>query len=364
MSEAPASRSGRVLLRALLLLGVPLVAAAVALHYYAQGGRHIETDNAYVKAHIIVVSAEVGGRVVEVAVRDNQPVAAGQLLFRIDPEPFEVAIARADAQLATVRTDVETLRAEHRVALAEATETEERIRFLTVQLERQQRLKERGMVREDSYDEARHNLEAARARLVAVKERGLRVLAGLGGDSKLPAARHPRYLEAQATRAAAALELARTRISAPAAGTVSNLKLQVGEQVAKGGAVFSLIQAGELWIEANFKETQLANVRVGQTAHIVADAYPGIEWRARVSTISPATGAEFALLPPQNATGNWIKVVQRVPVLLVIVPTAVPTAVPTDQSERPPLRAGMTVAVSVDTGRPRGMPSFLAWLGR
>jgi membrane fusion protein (multidrug efflux system) len=361
MSDAPARRSGsRLLLRIVLLLGVPLVAAAGALHYYAQGGRLVETDNAYVKAHIIVVSAEVGGRVVEVGVRDNEPVTAGQLLFRIDPAPFEVAIARADAQLAAVRTDVETLRAEHRVALAEATETEERIRFLTVQLERQQRLRERGMVREDAYDEARHNLEAARARLVAVKERAARVLAGLSGDPRLPATRHPRYLEAQAAREAAALELARTRISAPAAGTVSNLKLQVGEQVTKGAAVFSLIQAGELWIEANFKETQLANVRVGQTAHIVADAYPGLEWRARVSTIAPATGAEFALLPPQNATGNWIKVVQRVPVLLTIAQTAVAT----DQADRPPLRAGMTVTVSVDTGRPRGMPAFLAWLGR
>jgi membrane fusion protein (multidrug efflux system) len=362
MSEAPMRRPGRRLLRAVLLLGVPLGVAAAALYYYAQGGRYMETDNAYVKAHIIVVSAEVTGRVVEVAVRDIQPVAAGQLLFRIDPAPFEVAIARADAQLAGVRTDVETLRAEHRVALAEAAETEERIRFLSLQLDRQQRLKERGMVREEAFDEARHNLDAARARLVAVQGRAARVLASLGGDPKLPAARHPRYLEAQAARDAAALELARTRVSAPAAATVSNLKLQPGEQVAKGVPVFSLIQAGEPWIEANFKETQLANVRVGQTAHIVADAYPGIEWRARVSTIAPATGAEFALLPPQNATGNWIKVVQRVPVQLVIASTAVST---TEAAvDRPALRAGMTVSVSVDTGRSRGLPEFLAWMGR
>ena len=362
MSETVPRRRARGLLRAILLLGVPLAVAAAGLHYYAQGGRHMETDNAYVKAHIVAVSAEVTGRAVEVAARDNQAVAAGQLLFRIDPVPFELAIARAEAQLAAVRTDVETLRAEHRVALAEATETEERIRFLTLQLERQQRLKERGMVREDAYDEARHNLDAARARLIAVQERAARVVAGLGGDPKLPAARHPRYLEAQAARDTAALELARTRVSAPAAGTVSNLKLQPGAQVAKGVPVFSLIQAGEPWIEANFKETQLANVRAGQSARVVADAYPGVEWRARVSTIAPATGAEFALLPPQNATGNWIKVVQRVPVQLVIVSTAVQA--PEAATERPELRAGMTVSVSVDTGRSRGLPEFLAWLGR
>jgi membrane fusion protein (multidrug efflux system) len=348
----------RKVARALLLLGVPLAVAAIALYFYAQGGRHLETDNAYVKAHIVAVSAEVAGRVMEIAVKDNQPVAQGQLLFRIDPAPFETAVARARAQLANARTDVETLRAEHRVALADATEAEERIRFLTLQLERQGRLREKGMVREDAYDEARHNLEAARARLVSVQERAARALAGLGGDPRLRAENHPRVQEAQAALDAAALDLARTRVQAPAAGTVSNLRLQPGMNVARGVAAFSLIQAGEPWIEANFKETQLAGMRVGQEARVVADAYPGIEWRARVSAIAPATGAEFALLPPQNATGNWIKVVQRVPVLFAIDPAAA------TQGERPALRAGMTVSVSIDTGRSRGLPDLRRLLGR
>ena len=341
------------LLRPLLLIAVPLAAAAAGLHYYASGGRLVETDNAYVKAHIIAVSAEVGGRVTEVAVRDTQPVAAGELLFRVDRAPLEVAIARAEAQMAVVRTDIESLRAEHRVALAEAAEAEERIRFYTRQLERQQQLKERGMSREDVYDEARHNLDVARRKLEAVRERAARVIASLGGDAGLPAQRHPRYLEAQATRDAAALELARTKVSAPAAGIVSNMRLQPGEHVQKGVPVFSLIEAGEPWIEANFKETQLAGVRVGQSARIVADAYPGEEWRARVVAIAPATGAEFAILPPQNATGNWVKVVQRVPVQLAIEPS----------SGAPALRAGMTVTVSVDSGRNRGLPRFLSLLG-
>jgi len=350
------SSTGRKLARALLLVGVPLAVAAGALYIYARGGRHLETENAYVKAHIVAVSAEVAGRVAEVAVRDNQTVEKGQLLFRIDSAPFEMALARARAQLANARTDVETLRVEHRVALAEAAEAEERIRFLVVQLERQGRLKERGMIREDAYDEARHNLDAARARLVAMQERAARVLASLGGDAKLPAERHPRVLEAQAALDAAALEFARTRIAAPTAGTVSNLKLQPGMNVARGVAVFSLIQAGEPWIEANFKETQLAGMRVGQLARVVADAYPGVEWRARVSAIAPATGAEFALLPPQNATGNWIKVVQRVPVLFAIEPA--------QGADRPALRAGMTVSVSIDTGRSRGLPDLRGMFGR
>jgi membrane fusion protein (multidrug efflux system) len=344
--------ASRRLLRAVLLVGVPIAVGAAALMWYARGGRLVETDNAYVKAHIIAVSAEVAGRVIEVAVRDNQAVAAGQFLFRIDPAPFEVAIARADAQMAVVRTDLDSLRAEHRVTLAETAEAQARIDFLTRQLERQQRLKERGMTRDDAVDEARHNLDAARARLVAVKERTARVLASLGGDPNLPVSRHPRYLEAQAARNAAQLDFARTRIAAPAAGVVSNMKLQAGEFVARGVPVFSLIETGDTWVEANFKETQLAGVRVGQAARIVADAYPDVAWQARVSAIAPATGAEFAVLPPQNATGNWVKIVQRVPVHFSIEMAP----------GQPALRAGMTVTVSVDTGRSRGLPEFLSWL--
>jgi membrane fusion protein (multidrug efflux system) len=344
--------------RALLLLGVPLLVAAAALYFYAQGGRHLETDNAYVKAHIVAVSAEIAGRVSEVAVRDNQAVAQGQLLFRIDAVPFETALASARAKLASARTDVASLRADYRVALADAAESEERIRFLGLQLERQRRLREQGMVREEAYDEARHNLETARAHRTALQERAARGLAGLGGDTKLPTERHPRVLEAQAALDSAALELARTRISAPTAGTVSNLKLQPGMNVTRGVAVFSLIQAGEPWVEANFKETQLAGMRVGQVARVVADAYPGVEWRARVNAIAPTTGAEFALLPPQNATGNWIKVVQRVPVLFAIEPAEAAAA------DRPALRAGMTVSVSIDTGRSRGLPDLRGVFGR
>lgn len=356
------SRIGGKATRALLLLGVPLLAVTAALYFYAQGGRYLETENAYVKAHIVAVSAEVAGRVAEIAVRDNQAVAQGQLLFRIDGIPFETALARARAQLANARTDVETLRVELRVALADAAEANERIRFLATQLERQRRLKEQGMVREEAYDEARYNLDAARARFTALQERAARVLASLGGDVKLPVERHPRVLEAQAALDTAALELARTRVLAPTAGTVSNLKLQPGMNVARGVAMFSLIQAGEPWIEANFKETQLAAMRVGQLARVVADAYPGIEWRARVSAIAPATGAEFALLPPQNATGNWIKVVQRVPVLFVIESGAIESA--GTAADHPALRAGMTVSVSIDTGRSRGLPDLRSMFGR
>ncbi|MGE0875113.1 MAG: HlyD family secretion protein [Burkholderiales bacterium] len=346
--------TGRRLLRFVLLIIVPLVAIGIGLVIYARGGRYAETDNAYVKAKVIAISAEVAGRVLEVAVRDNQPVQAGAPLFRVDTAPMEVAMLRAEAQMAVVRTEVESLRGEYRVALAEVAEAEEQIGYLRRQLERQERLKERGMSREDQFDEARNNLDTAQRRVVSSRERAARVLAALGGDPKIPVERHPRYLEARAAREEAKLDLERAIVRAPAGGVVSNMRLQPGEHVQRGMPVFSLVEGGAPWIEANYKETQLSYMREGQPATVEADAYPGVRWRARVSAIAPATGAEFAVLPPQNATGNWVKVVQRVPVILDIEKAG----------GQPPLRAGMTVTVSVDTGHERELPGFLRALLR
>jgi membrane fusion protein (multidrug efflux system) len=202
------------------------------------------------------------------------------------------------------------------------------------------------MSRGDQYDEAVHNLEAARRRLASIREKANRVLANLNGDPKLAGERHPRYGEAKAAYDAAMFDLSRTEIRAAVPGVVSNMKLQVGEFVEQGAPVFSLIESGPVWIEANYKETQLTHMRVGQSATVVADAYPDHPFKAVVDTIAPATGAEFAVLPPQNATGNWVKVVQRVPVRVRVEQAA----------DQPVLRAGMTVTVSVDTGVSRGLP--------
>jgi membrane fusion protein (multidrug efflux system) len=335
------------LIRPTLLIVVPAAAVLIGLYVYARGGREVDTENAYVKANVVAVSAEVSGRVLEVMVHDNQPVQAGAPLFRLDPTPFELAVARASAQMEVVRTDVQSLRAEYRSTLQEAVEAQDRIGFLTRQLERQEKLKEQGMSRADVYDEAKHNLHVAQSRLQTIHEATNRVLAGLLGDPNLPVERHPRYLEAKAMRDAAALDVGRTQVKAPTAGVVSNMKLQVGEHVEKGSSIFSLIQSGPVWVEANFKETQLTYMRPGQTAHVIADAYPDVEFEARVTTIAPATGAEFAILPPQNATGNWVKVVQRIPVLVEVKQ-------PPGQPQQ--LRAGMTVTVTVDTGHDRGLP--------
>jgi membrane fusion protein (multidrug efflux system) len=332
--------------RVFLLVLVPLIAVVTGLYIYATGGREAETDNAYVKANIVPISSAVAGRVIEVVAHDNQPVEAGAVLFRLDPEPYQIAAAGARAQMEVVRATVQSLRAEYRATLQDAAEARSRIEFSEKQLARQEYLKEKGMTRGDTYDEARQNVEVAKRRLASIRERTNRVIAELSGDPDKPVERLPRYAEARAAYDAAMLDVSRAEVKAPFAGVVSNLKLQVGEYVEKGAPMFSLIESNRLWIEANYKETQLTHMAVGQPAKVVADAYPDQEWPARVETIASATGAEFAVLPPQNATGNWVKVVQRVPVRIKVE----------QPPGKPQLRAGMTVNVTVDTGRPRGLP--------
>ena len=332
--------------RIILLVVVPLTVAFAGLYVYARGGARVETENAYVKADIIAVSAELSGRVTEVAVHDNENVEQGVLLFSTVTSTYELAMRRAQAQMDMVRADVDSLKAGYRAAMLEKREAKERIVYLAKQLERQNTLKKHGMGRADKFDEAHHNLDVSRVRLASVEERINTVLASLLNNPSLPPERHPRYVEAQARYEEASIGLQDTNVYAPASGVVSNMKLQRGEYVDKGEPIFSIIVGASVWVEANFKETQLTWMREGQLAHIVADAYPDVVWPGNIIAIAPATGAEFALLPPQNATGNWVKVVQRIPVHVQV-----------DQlAGMPALRAGMTVTVGIDTGVSRGLP--------
>lgn len=338
------ARLAMICLRVFLLGIVPLVAIVFGLQYYASGGRFAETEDAYVKANITTVSAPLPGRVIEVLARDNQAVEAGTLLFRLYPQPYEIAMERAKARMEVIRTEIAALRAEYKSILLKADETRERIQYLKRQLERQNKLREYGMSRGDQFDEAVLNLGVAQRELATTNESANRVLANLNGDPNLAAEKHPRYIEAKTALDDEKLNLERTRIVAPAAGIVSNMKLRTGEFADRGAPLFSLLESGQPWIEANFKETQLAHMEVGQRASIVSDIYPDEKWTGKVTAIAPATGAEFAVLPPQNATGNWVKVVQRIPVIVQLDPGT------------KPLRAGMTVTVAVDTLRERGLP--------
>ena len=352
MARRVSRRIGRFALRTVLLVVVPLIAVAIGTYIYAESGRYVTTENAYIKSNVIAISADVSGRVEWVGVEDNTLVREGQILFRLDQQPFKIALERSEAELDLVRTQVEHLRADYHEAVAQVAAEEEKVKFLTRQLARQKTLKERKLASEQAYDVAAHDLSLAKRQVRVLRQRVHGVLQSLGGNPAIEAEEHPRFLRARTERDQAEIALADTTVEAPVDGVVSNMKLQAGEYVEEGHAVFTVIENGKVWVEANLKETQLTHILEGQSASIAVDAYPGVEWPATVDAIAPATGAEFSVLPPQNATGNWVKVVQRIPVLLDV--------------EQPPkghpLRAGMTVTVSIDTERERAMPASLrAW---
>ena len=331
--------------RTLALFGVPALVLAGALMFWLQGGRYASTENAFVKADIAQIASEVAGRIAEVRVRDHATVAAGDVLVRLDPEPYRLALARAEAEIDSARAAVEQLKVSLRETRADAKETENRLTYLEVQAKRQRDLSGRGVSSAARVEQADSEEQQARDRLSMLQTRIARVEAALGGNPEQPTERYAAVREKQALRDRAALDLSYTEIKAPRAGIVLNVRLQLGEQVKAQTPLFSLVADRRPWVEANFKETDLTYVTVGQKATVVLDMHPDITWEAEVESISPATGAEFAILPPQNASGNWVKVVQRLPVKLRLI----------ERPGEPPLRAGMTAYVSIDTKRSRSL---------
>jgi membrane fusion protein, multidrug efflux system len=322
-----------------MILG-PVVVAAVAAYVYLTGGRYEATDDAYVKAARLAISANVAGRVHEVDVHDNQAVSKGEVLFRLDDAPFRIAVDAARAKLAAARLQVEALKANYRQRLSELKSAQDTLGYQEREYERQQRLLASEIASQAQVDRALHAVEDARAQVAATRQRIGAVLASLGGNPNIASERHPLVEEAQAELDRANLNLSYTVVSAPGDGIVTRVEqLQVGSYISASEPVFALVSTGDVWIEANFKEDQLAHMRVGEAASVHVDSYPDKTFKARVASLSPGTGSQFSALPPENATGNWVKVVQRLPVRLEL--------------EKPdpayPLRAGLSADVSVDT---------------
>ena len=340
---------GQTLVRLALLVVVPLIAIVAAGFWWLSGGRYVGTDNAYVKAHIVQISPEVSGQVRRVVAHDHATVAAGETLLTIEARPFRLALDSAEAELDAARTLVETLRATWRETLTELADAEARADFFQRQWQRQEELATKGVASAVKRDESQNDARAAADRVTTVREKLRRVLTALNGNPEMPADEHAMVRDKTAARERAALDFARTNVRAPVDGVVVNLRLQQGEQVKAATPLFALVAASRPWVEANFKETELTHVRVGQKATVVLDTYPDSTWEAVVESVSPATGAEFAILPPQNASGNWVKVVQRLPVRVRLLP---------HQGE-PPLRAGMTATVTIDIGRQRSLAGLL-----
>lgn len=343
------SRRRRVRWRFILLLLGPLLVIGVSLYFYLTGGRWVGTDNAYVRADKVTISTDVSGMVAAVLVEENQIVPRGAPLFRLDPEPFEIALAAAEAEYAVVLNDLATLRANHRQRLEAIRLAEADLAFQERDLRRQTELGQRGVAAPAALDQSRISWERARQRLASAREEATAVLAALGGSADALPADHPRARQARSAIDRAQRNLRRTTIFAPVAGIAANVPaLQVGEYLEAGTAAFSLVATERVWIEANPKETDLTHVKVGNPAEVRIDTYPERKWRGWVASVSPASGAEFAVLPPQNASGNWIKVVQRIPLRVELEVTP----------DSPALRSGMSAVVDIDTGRERSLATL------
>lgn len=337
-------------LRRLLLMAGPVVVLAGALALYMTGGRYVSTDNAYVHAAKLTVATDVSGIVANVAVKESQKVTKGQVLFTLDPEPFQIALAGAEANLGQVRNQLATLKATYRQKLAQIEQAKTDAAFYETSFQRQQDLLKRGVSARAIFDQAKRDLDMARERVVVAQHDAEAALAQLGGDADARIEANPAYLAAKAQVDQAKRDLERTTVHAPFPGIVTNVEaLQVGEYLPASEAAFSLVSSADIWIEANPKESDLTYLKPGAPAVVTIDAYPGREWRATVTSLAPATGAEFSVLPAQNATGNWVKVVQRVPIRLAV-------QIPTDA---PPLRTGMSAVVEIDTGHRRQLGDLI-----
>jgi membrane fusion protein (multidrug efflux system) len=327
----------------LMLLG-PAIVVVVAAYLYLTGGRFEATDDAYVKTARVDISANVAGRVQELAVRDNQAVHKGDVLFRLDDAPFRIAVEEAGAQLAAARLQIEVLKANYRQRQSELASAQDTLAFQQHELERQQRLLGSGIASQLQVDRVSHARDEAATQVAGAQQQIGAVVASLGGNPNVAPDRHPTVQQAQALLDRAKLNLSYTVVTAPSDGIVTRVEqLQVGSYINASAPVFALVSTGDTWIEANFKEDQLTHMRVGQTASVEVDSYPGRTFEGRVASVSPGTGSQFLVLPPENATGNWVKVVQRLPVRVELE----------HLDPAFPLHGGLSANVSVDTRHQR-----------
>ena len=333
----PKRRPGRLA----LMFGLPLVLAVAGGYFWLTGGRYESTDNAYVRQTIVSLSADVAGRIIAVDVTENERVAAGQVLFRIDPEPYRIALAQAEAALANARIAVDQLRVSYRTSLAKLETARNTLDIKRRARERTLSLTDKGLSTEAANDSSWLDLEQAQSNADLAEQALASATAALGGDPDIATNAHPAVMAAQAAVDAARRNLEKTSVRAPGAGIISEVSsLNPGQMVSAGGTVASLVETDQSWLEANFKETQLENLHKGQAVDIVIDTFPGTVLHGAVASIGAATGAEFSLIPAQNATGNWVKVVQRIPVRIEL-----------DGLDGLELRSGMSAGVTVDTGR-------------
>ena len=336
-SEAPPTRGWRERLRLPLMIGVPVIAGGVALYFYLASVGYESTDDAYLRAAQVSISPNVSGRVIEVDVHDNQPVRRGATLIRLDERPFRIAAENARARVANARLQIESLKATYWQRMADLRSAQSALEYQRGEYERQIRLLASGISPQSLVERTLNARNQAQQNVVSDQQQINATLASLGGDPTTSADQHPAVQEAQAELDRALLNLSYTTILAPIDGIVTRVEeLQPGDYINAATPAFVLVSTRDVWVEANFKEVQLTHMLPGQPATVHIDAYPGRVIRAKVVSISPGTGSQFSLLPPENATGNWVKVVQRLPVRLRL-------------EDSVPVQSGLSALVTVDT---------------
>src|ERR1700682_5067172 len=340
-------------IRPALFALLPL-ALIVGCYWYVTGGQVMSTDDAYVEADTVGISTDVPGIVKDIDVTNNQHVEPGQVLYRLDPQQFQIALDNAKASLAQTALTIDAMKEDYQRMLSDAAAQQGQVALDQATYDRNAALLPSGTTSKATHDQARYTLEVDKNKLQSLRQQAAVQLARLAGNPDIPVTQHPQYLQAKAQVDEAQRQLDHTAVKAPFAGIVTNVPaIAPGKYLAASTPAFYLVDTDHVWVDASPKETELTYVQPGQSVTVTVDTYPDAEWHGTVESISPAAAQQVALCPAQNTSGNWVKVVQRIPMRV---------RVDTSDKNLPPLRAGMSVEVDVDTGHTRGLPHFLTAL--
>ncbi|TDH63923.1 HlyD family secretion protein [Dankookia rubra] len=337
-------------LRPVLMLGGVLAVVAGAGAFWLHGGRYAGTDDAYVQADKLLLATDVSGIVRSIAVHEGDVVKVGQVLVVLDPAPFQYAVQQAEAQLLQTALNLHAMQADYRRIQRDIAAQEAAVQLAQATYDRAAQIVNSGAVTRATFDQARFGLQQAQQQLESLRVQAQVQLAKLGGEADAPVEQHPDWRAAQARLEEAKRQLDHATMRAPFAGIVTQVSsLQPGQYLGAATPAFALVSDQRIWVDALPKETDLTHVKPGDKATVTVDTYPGVTFEASVESISPASGSTFSVLPAQNASGNWVKVVQRIPVRIRVE----------QPDDGPKLRAGMSAEVSIDTGHERHLSDLI-----